>query len=99
MRTIAKSRHNPQFGEAALAASVRARKITLPPYDGIGRFASCTQGQRQRRLAERLVPGVRGLHADGRVPPTRSTCSWSEVITVMQRSCVRKLCRGDAIVR
>ncbi len=28
VRTIAKSRHNPQFNEAALAASVRARKIS-----------------------------------------------------------------------
>ena len=36
VRTIAKSRHNPQFGEAALAASVRARKITYRRMKALG---------------------------------------------------------------
>jgi len=36
VRTIAKSRHNPQFGEAALAASVRARRITYRRMTALG---------------------------------------------------------------
>ncbi|MFF1555846.1 DUF488 family protein [Rhodococcus erythropolis] len=72
VRTIAKSRHNPQFGEAALAASVRARKITYRRMKALG---ACVMYARTTSTVLGETPRSRVMRTTCRQTssPTRST--------------------------
>ena len=76
VRSYPGSRRHPQFGRAehgAVAARCRRRlPLGAPPR----RPAARTARQRERRPAQRGLPGLRRPHDDGRVPRRRSTGCW-----------------------
>ena len=67
VRTIPRSRHNPRFNADSLPASLHAAGLGYQHMAGLGGPAphDCRLGQ--FRLAQRFVPGFRGLHGNARV--------------------------------
>ena len=64
IRTIPKSRHNPQFNRETLAASLRAARIALRALEKPGRPAPRQERLEKSRLAQRQLSRIRRLHAD-----------------------------------
>ena len=67
VRTVPRSRHNPQFNKEVLPAALRGGADRIHPRAGVGRPAPCPPRLAEHWLAQRFLPRLCGLHADGRV--------------------------------
>src|SRR5258707_15817094 len=72
VRTIPRSRHNPQFNRPALSRSLHAAKLRYRHLEAAGRAPPRPGGLDQSRLAQRVVSRLRRLHADRRFRGGRS---------------------------
>src|SRR5260370_27225410 len=82
VRTIPRSRHNPQFNRPALSRSLHAAKLRYRHLEGAGRAPPRPGGLDQSRLAQRLVspaaidrvhPGVAEPAQRLKMPDRKST--------------------------
>jgi len=67
IRTIAKSRHNPQYNRDDLRRSLKSGDIGYIHFPGPGRAAPHDKGIDQYRLAQCILPRLRRLYADAAV--------------------------------
>ena len=67
VRTIPKSRHNPQFNGAELKTSLRQSGIHYRPISKLGGLRQLEKGIQEPRLAQRLLPRICGLYGDAGV--------------------------------
>ena len=67
IRTIPRSRHNPQFNADSLRVSLRAATSSLCASSTTRRPAPRSRGITERGMAQRQLPRVRRLHDDGGV--------------------------------
>ena len=64
VRTVPRSRHNPQFNKASLPRLVEESRLGIRSPAGTGRAASCEARFAQRGLAKCLLSRLCGLHAN-----------------------------------
>jgi hypothetical protein len=64
IRTVPRSRHNPQFNGDALGRALKPENIEYVPLTRARRFAPCAQGLIQHGLAQLKLSRLRRLHAD-----------------------------------
>ena len=67
VRTIPRSRHNPQFNTDRLALSVERCRPQLSPHAGVGRPSKAEEGFHQQWMAQCQFSRVCRLYADGRI--------------------------------
>ena len=64
IRTVPRSRHNPQFNDDALGQALKSGEYRLRSLARARRFAPCAQGFSEHRLAQHKLSRLRRLHAD-----------------------------------
>ena len=64
VRTIPRSRHNPQFNEDALKSSLSGVSIRYTRINGSGRVETHIKKLNQQSLEECIFPRICRLHAD-----------------------------------
>jgi Domain of unknown function DUF488 len=64
VRTVPRSRHNPQFNKDSLPDSLKKSWLAVRSHAGPGRAASCQTRFAQPGLAKCLLSRLCGLHAD-----------------------------------
>ena len=64
IRTVPRSRHNPQFNAEALADALQGGEHRIRPAGLARRFAPSAEGLAQHGLAQRKLSRLRRLHAD-----------------------------------
>ena len=64
IRTIPRSRHNPQFNDTALAESLKAQHLDYTHLKALGGLRRPRKDFRQYRVAKRRLPRLCRLHAD-----------------------------------
>ena len=64
VRSIPRSRHNPQFNQRDAIREAARRQNQLCPFAHAGRLAPCAARFAQRGLAQHVVSRLRRLHAD-----------------------------------
>ena len=78
VRTVPRSRHNPQFNKASLPRLIKESRFGICSPAGARRPASCEARFAQPGLAQRLLSRLCGLHANARIcaEPRRIDPPW-----------------------
>ena len=64
VRTVPRSRHNPQFNRDQLSPSLHAARLHYSYMPGLGGFRHAQAGLRKHGLAQCELPRICRLHAD-----------------------------------
>ena len=99
IRTMPRSRHNPQFNGDSLGRELTGRRYRICALSSAGRFAARAQGFSQYRLAQQKLSRLCRLHAKRGVSGRARNAHWHEPRKNAPRSCARKPCRGAATAR
>ncbi len=101
VRTIPRSRRNPQFNADALGASLRAEGIDYVPLGELGGLRKPLPDSPNTRLAQRELPRLRRLHANRAVRPraraARSSCPRERRTAIMCAEAVPWRCHRSLV--
>jgi len=93
IRTIPRSRHNPQFNQESLSESLKESGHRLHSNEATGWLASSQGRFPEHGLEELLLQRIRGLHANARIRGGHRPTGWAS----SRRSGCHHVCRGSAL--